>query len=236
MCQPLTKQLTFTNSFIPLNDLPRVTYYLHEESEVQRDEVTFLRSCGRILKQGTVAYMLPEIKVWVDSSTKWKMTEGQEPCLVEFYVPQTSIVPDSKEPQRNLLNECTDWYSFGPNCNHFENMSFHLSFRFFIRRNEWWPSGNSCILRRAEAGTGSGSVLLSYPCLPAVVLVDGQLSENMWGWDRILLLHTESVSPLGAVITPAGEKVELREPILRGAPFTPFISDQNQGEEIVSEG
>jgi len=30
------------------------------------------------------------------------------------------------------------------------------------------------------------------------------------------------VSPLGAVITPAGEKAELQEPILRGVPVPPI--------------
>ena len=78
--------------------------------------------------------MLPEIKVWVDASTKWKMTERQELYLIEFYVPQTRIVPVSKEPRNDLLTECTDCYSFVPNYNLLENMSFNSSLLVFRQK------------------------------------------------------------------------------------------------------
>lgn len=40
-----------------------------------------------------------------------KITQKREPHLIEFYVPKTSIVPVAEEePQRYLLNECTDYF------------------------------------------------------------------------------------------------------------------------------
>lgn len=58
--------------------------------------------------------MLPETKIWVDSSTKWKTTRAG--TMFEFYVPKTSRVPIKEEPRETLLTKWTDCYVFVQNC------------------------------------------------------------------------------------------------------------------------
>lgn len=74
-------------------------------------------------------YILPGIKIWVDSSTKEKMTLGQEPYLIEFYIARTNniVLITEEETWRNLLSECTQYCIFIHKYNPFESMSFNLS-------------------------------------------------------------------------------------------------------------